>query len=187
MITEDYRIDKEILKNIVGNNFVKYKCDPFVFTNSVYSIVGIYTDVNTYCITNKIQSIDYFGTNEDVGIFSISESGDESIKSSLADTTQIETIVNEKIESIDVIEEHQQLFRERLLEYDVYFTRAIIFKTKTREYCFEKDDFEFSEQIIINRGNNLRQKFDNMDFKEKQSEFEFPYHLVISQEIITLK
>ena len=133
MIKKDYRINITILNNIIGKKLIKYKCDPFVFTNSVYSIVGIYTDDTTYCVTNKIQPIDYFGANEDVGIFNIEESNEENIKSALVDTTQIETIVNEKIESIQVIEEHQKLFNAQTLEYDIHFTRAIIYKTCTRD------------------------------------------------------
>lgn len=38
----DMRFNLDAIKNLVGKCFVKYKCDPFQFTNSVTGTVGVY-------------------------------------------------------------------------------------------------------------------------------------------------
>ena len=47
----NHLINPSIFKDTVGMSFKKYKCNDFVFTNSVYQIVGLY-------IENKIFSLD---------------------------------------------------------------------------------------------------------------------------------
>ena len=39
---KDLRLNEDIFKRMIGKQFYKYKCDPFVFTNTVTGIVGLY-------------------------------------------------------------------------------------------------------------------------------------------------
>jgi len=48
----DMRFDQNTLKKWIGKNFVKYKCDPFAYINSVTAIVGIFIDDEVYKLTN---------------------------------------------------------------------------------------------------------------------------------------
>ena len=38
----DFRINTQLLSKFVGQEFVKYKCDEFIFTNSVSQFVELY-------------------------------------------------------------------------------------------------------------------------------------------------
>lgn len=38
--TKDLRLNEDIFKRMIDKQFNKYKCDPFVFTNTVTGIVG---------------------------------------------------------------------------------------------------------------------------------------------------
>ncbi|MBQ6538029.1 MAG: hypothetical protein IJL75_03900, partial [Eubacterium sp.] len=54
-----------------------------------------------------------------------------------------------------------------ICQYDVWITRGIIFHVGGREISFEKDNVPFSEEIIIQRGYELIDKFsDEKDFLE---------------------
>lgn len=44
----DLRLYEEIFKKMIGKQFNKYRCDPFVFTNSVTGIVGLYIGNQIY-------------------------------------------------------------------------------------------------------------------------------------------
>ena len=77
------------------------------------------------------------------------------------DVKQIITPVNEFIHAITLVNEEQKLFRKDKPLYDVWLTRGIIFHLGEREISFEKDDVPFSEEIIIQRGYNLKEKFES--------------------------
>ncbi len=167
MIKTDMRFDQELIKSLVGKNFKQYKCDPFVYTNSVSQICGIYIDDEIYALKNVQQVVDYYGTQDDIAVFSIEKTDDFQIKSCYENTEQVITPVKEAIASVTLINEHQMLRKNGIQEYDVWLTRGIIIKTASREYSFSKSTVPFSEEIEIFKGENaLSQYEDGSDFLE---------------------
>ena len=77
----DMRFDQNTLKKWIGKNFVKYKCDPFAYTNSVTAIAGIFIDDEVYKLTNIQTTVDYFGVNDDCGVFTLEQTESNEIKS----------------------------------------------------------------------------------------------------------
>ncbi len=167
MRTVDMRFNSNILKQMIGKTFNKYRSDEFIFNNSVTGIVGIFVDAKIYEFRNEQKSVDYFGSQDDYAVFDISESSESEIKSFFDDTKQIDTPINQIIKKITIINENQQLFENGVQTYDVWLTRGIIFDLDDREVAFKKDTCPFSEEIEIYRGYNLISKFpQNTDFLE---------------------
>lgn len=163
----DMRFDQNILKKWIGKNFVKYKCDPFVYTNSVTAVVGIFIDKEVYKLSNIQTAVDYFGVNDECGVFSLEQTEKKDVKSFFDDVEQVETPVSEIIRKITVVNENQRIFFNQKQTYDVWLTRGIIFHFSDREISFEKDNIPFSEEIIIQRGYELDKQFsDEKDFLE---------------------
>ena len=153
----------DMISKMPGAVFHKYKSDPFVFTASVYGIVGLYIGNKTYRISNFVQPTDFYGKKEDVAMFLIDESTESEIKSCMDDGELIDTPVDSVIKKITVVNEHQQLFNQGIQTYDVYVTRAIIFEMEDGgEVSFEKDIW-FSEEINIRRGHDLIGKLSSTD------------------------
>ena len=65
--------DMAEIKSMVGKRMIGYKCDPFIFSTSVYGIVGIRLEDTSYAFTNSLEVMDYFGDPEDVARFRISK------------------------------------------------------------------------------------------------------------------
>ena len=185
MIKIDMRFDQELIKKCIGRDFKQYKCDPFVYTNSVSQICGIYIDDEMYTLRNVQQVVDYFGTQDDIAVFSLTKAEESEIKSCYEDTEQVITLVKEAIESITLINEHQTISKKGVQEYDVWLTRGIIIKTASREYSFAKSTVPFSEEIEIFKGDNaLSQYEDGSDFLEGWDEGIEPH---VEQERIEIK
>ena len=162
----DMRFDETVIKSWVGKQFVEYKCDPFDFTNSVTQIVGFTIGEATYRLTNIQETVDYYGTDEDIAVFSVNAAEKEAIKSAFSETEQIITPIMGDITKIMLVNENQCVESEGK-SYDVWLTRAIIFVVDGREISFEKDCVPFSEEIIIRRGYNLVEKIsDEKEFLE---------------------
>lgn len=83
MKQSNYKLNDTILKIMIGKTFKKYKCDPF--TNMVYSVVGLYIDDKFYQLKNEQRLIDYFGYEDDVGVWNIYKVADTKIESALSD------------------------------------------------------------------------------------------------------
>lgn len=161
MRNEDMRFNQAFVKSLVGRKFEAYKCDAFDFTNSVTQIVGLYIGGTVYKITNVQEPVDYFGAKEDMAVCRLLKADNGDIQSAFSDVKQIITPVNEFIHAITLVNEEQKLFRKDKPLYDVWLTRGIIFHLGEREISFEKDDVPFSEEIIIQRGYNLKEKFES--------------------------
>ena len=171
MITIDMRFNVNVIKGLIGEKFIKYKCDAFDFTNSVTQIVGIYIGESVFSLTNIQENVDYFGDDDDVAICRFTETVDDSVKSAFKDTEMITTPVRGTIDKIILINENQKLFRNGEELYNVWLTRAIIFCVDGREISFEKDNVPFSEEIIIQRGYDLIEKLsDEKEFLTSWSE-----------------
>ena len=185
MIKTDMRFDQELIKTFIGKNFKQYKCDPFVYTNSVSQICGIYIDDEIYALKNIQQVVDYFGTQDDIAVFSLAKAEESEIKSCYENTEQIITPAKEAIESVTLINEHQTITKDGVQEYDVWLTRGIIIKTTSREYSFAKSTVPFSEEIEIFKGDDaLSQYEDGSDFLEGWDEGIEPN---VEQEVVVLQ
>lgn len=154
----DLRLDEEIFKKMIGKQFNKYRCDPFVFTNSVTGIVGLYIGNQIYELKNEQTKFQYFDSINDVALWNIKEVKDSDIHSFFEDAKQINTPVNQKIEKITLINEKQVACIDNL-NYSLLVTRAIVFHLENRDIYFEKDNTAFSEEIEIKRGHDLLSEF----------------------------
>lgn len=161
MITKDMRFDSTLIKKMVGKEFVKYRCDQFVYTNSVTQIVGLFIGDEVFKLTNIQEPIDYYGYDEDVSLFSIEECKESDIKSAFAETEQIDTPQRNVITEITLVNDHQMTYSNGEQQYDVWLTRAIIIKSGEYEVMFEKDSFPYSEEINIYRGYSLKESLDD--------------------------
>lgn len=167
MIRIDMRFNQDVMHSLIGKTLEKYRCDRFVFTNSVTQRVGFYIDGEVYNMTNCQESIDYFGQTDDVAVSRFEKTTTDDIKSAFADVEQIDTPIGAPIEEIRLINENQRISVDGECTYDVWLTRAIIFVVDGREILFEKDVIPFSEEIIILKGYDLEEQVsDEKGFSE---------------------
>ena len=136
----------------------KYRCDSFDYTNSVTGVVGIYINDKTFELRNEQESIQYFDSVDDIALWSIKEVNENDIRSFFEDTDQIDTPVDEKVNKITLVNEHQKVKISDDI-YELWITRAIIFHLETKDIYFEKDNTAFSEEIEIKRGHDLVNEF----------------------------
>lgn len=166
MIIKEYQFNETmitLLKQQVGKQFIKCKHDPFDFINSVYQVVGIYTDQNIIQIKNEIHPINYYGAVEDICFLEICSANDNDIKSALEDVEQLSIPIDGIIKEIHVVNERHKLFENNVPTYDTTITRGLIFILEDdREISFEMQD-PFSEMITICRGVDLINKFSSTD------------------------
>ncbi len=145
----------DILKSFIGNKMISYQHDEFASTPTSSQAVSILMNNDkTFYLYSFTESHDYFGTSEDVAVWSFTEERLPIIdhKSFLS------TPVDEVIKGIQVVQENQRVFCGSEQTYDVWVTRGIIIDLGNREIAFEKDIW-FSEQIVVHRGYDLISKF----------------------------
>lgn len=152
------RLDEEIFKRMISQKFIKYKCDPFVFTNTVTGIIELYIGEKVFELKNEQTAFQYFDSMDDVALWNIKEVSDSEINSVFENTEQIDTSINQNINSITLVNEHQ-IVNIHEQEYNLWLTRAIIFHLENRDIYFEKDNTAFSEEIEIKRGHDLLSEF----------------------------
>lgn len=152
------RLDEEIFKRMISQKFIKYKCDPFVFTNNVTGNVGLYIGEKVFELKNEQTAFQYFDSMDDVALWNIKEISDSEIHSVFEKTAQIDTSINQNINSITLVNEHQ-IVNIHNQEYNVWLTRAIVFHLENCDIYFEKDNTAFSEEIEIKRGHDLLSEF----------------------------
>ena len=163
----DMRFDEITFKNFIGQTFHKYRCDPIVYTSSVTQIVGLYIGDEVYKMPNVQEPVDYYGNMDDVAICRFIKAKVADIHSALEGVAQIDTPINGCIEKVVLVNENQQVFENGTQTYDVWLTRGVIFMVDGREISFEKQNWPYSEEINIERGYNLIDKFgDVRDFSE---------------------
>ena len=96
----DMRFDEAFIQSFVGQQFNKYRCDEFVYTNSVTQIVGLYIGDSVYKVKNEQETVDYFGNEEEIAVFKIEESKESDITSAFIDVEQKDTPVGGIIDEI---------------------------------------------------------------------------------------
>ena len=154
----DLRLDEEIFKKMIGKQFNKYRCDPYVFTNTVTGIVGLYIGEKVFELKNEQSAFQYFDSMDDGALWNIKEVSDSEIHSVFENTEQIDTSINQNINSITLANE-QQIVNIHDQEYNLWLTRAILFHLENCDIYFEKDNTAFSEEIEIKRGHDLLSEF----------------------------
>lgn len=153
----------KILKDMVGQKFIKISCNKFIYSNAVYGIVGIYVAKNVYKITNFVNALDYYGKIEDVAVLKFEKTHLDDIVSAVQDEAMHDIPIGKNIIKIDVINENQVQYKNDKIMYNNFLTRGIIFYFDDgTEVSFEKDIW-FSEDIYIDRGKNLLDKFASVD------------------------
>ena len=177
--------DMSLIQSMIGKRLIKYKCDPFEFSTSVYGIVGIALEDSTYAFTNLIEVMDYYGEQEDVALFKMKRIPFSSIHSLIQNQAMVETPVDSIISEIIVVNEQQQLFENDEQIYEVLLTRGIIFIFEDgHELSFEKSIW-FSEDIAVEKGYNLIERFTPVD--EFSEGWSGEYRGECSRELISLK
>lgn len=155
----DKRITKEIFNKMVGKRLNYIMHDPFIYSNSVYGIVGLNIEDEYFKVSNQIEVEDFFGAKEDVARFDVIKDQKENIHSYVDGVNMSATPINQLIKGILVVNEHQQLFEDEQQTYDVWITRGFIIELADGlEISLEKEIW-FSEEINIERGYNLIDKF----------------------------
>lgn len=158
MITIDIRFnDQEVqlLKEMIGKRLQSYRHNEFQYTNTASQIVQITTegDVDHY-LYSMTERLDYFGTCEDVAVWSISRE-----KLPFVDKLHfISNPVGENIQGISLVQENQCVFTGQKQLYDVWLTRGLIIDLPGHQIAFEKDVW-FSEEIIVHKGYSLLDQF----------------------------
>ncbi|MDO4491933.1 MAG: hypothetical protein Q4B85_12785 [Lachnospiraceae bacterium] len=173
------------IQKMVGKKMVKYKCDPFEFSTSVYGIVGVSFEDGDYAFTNMTEVMDYYGEQEDVALFKLVQKPFSSIRSLIQNQSMIETPVESTVSEVLVVNENQQLFENGKQIYEVSLTRGIIFIFEDEhELSFEKNIW-FSEDITVEKGYKLLERFTpKTEFTEGWSG---NYCGVCSREIVSVK
>ncbi len=148
-----------MLRGLIGKRLISYKCDPFRFSNMVYQKIGFQIEGNAYLLTNEITTQPYFGVTEDICDFNFTNVQNQDICSGLAGVAQITMPVDALITQISILNESRLMYAAGTLVDEYHFVRGIVITVEDgREYSFEKSD-DFSEEIIIRRGNHLLDQF----------------------------
>ena len=157
MKTIDIRLSEsevDMLRSMIGKEILACLHDEFQYTQTSTQAVGMMVGDTTYYIYSFVEGLDYFGTDEDVAVLSISDEKLPIIDSK----TFVKTPVNEVVKGITLLQENQRVYQDGKQTYDVWLTRGIIIDVGERQIAFEKDVW-FSEEIVVHRGYDLEKKF----------------------------
>lgn len=139
-----------LLHSMIGKEFSSFLHDEFNYTQSSTQVIELIIAGKSYYIYSFTEEKDYFGSPEDVAVWTVS---DEKLPV-VEKKSFIKTPVNETVIGISLIQENQKVFENGEQTYDVLLTRGIVFDLGDRQIAFEKDIW-FSEEIIVHRGYNL--------------------------------
>ena len=154
MKVSDFRMkseEREILRSLLGKVFLSVLSDE---TGSSAEVAGMSVGDNTVYLYSFTEPIDYYGSVEDVALWTL-----ERVKYPVVDKKRFITQpVEAEVKKILVVHEHQQVFENGEQLYNVRLTRGIIFDFGDYQLSLEKAVW-FSEEIYINRGYDLIDKF----------------------------
>lgn len=184
MKTEDIRLrdnEIDILHKMCGKTLKAFYHDPFMFKNVSSQAIKICTDLEEYYLYSFTEEKDYYGSIEDVAVWSI----EGTVYPLIESKEFISSPVNEVVKNILIVNENQRLYKGDIQIYDVWVTRGIVFDFGDHQIAFEKAVW-FSEDIIIHKGNDLILQFrPSQDFCNEQSWAE-GLRAECSREIITM-
>lgn len=176
----------ELIQNMVGTKFEKFKCDPFIFSPTVFGIIGLYVDGKVFKLTSLLKPVERFYSKEEVAQFKIESATESEIKTMMDEGEMIETPVNDTIRSIIVINDDETV--SHATEQRTFSsTKGIIFRLNSgNEISFEIGTW-FSEFIAVRRGYNLIEQFTSTkDFLEEWEDSP-GYQASVERNIIILK
>ena len=153
MKTIDIRLNKDarqILETCVGKSLDCMEHDEFFFTNTSSQALRLNFDGEKIYIYSFTEQLDYFGSIEDVAVWSVEKTEYPMIQKK----SFIKTPILQTITAVTLVQENQSLFDQESQIYDVWVTRGIILELDDRQIAFEKPVW-FSEDIIIRRGYDL--------------------------------
>ena len=157
MISIDIRFkssEMQLLQSIIGNKITSISHDRFMFVNASSQVVQINSTNGEFYLYSFCEPLEYFGTTEDVAVWSLEEKRYKVVDSK----DFIDNPINEVVKNIFLIQENQRLYKNRKQIYDVWLTKGIIFDFGTYQLSFEKAIW-FSEEIYIQKGYDLIEKF----------------------------
>ena len=147
-----------ILQSLIGRELSAIKHDPFNYVNSSSQVVQIETEDGSVYLYSFTEPLDYFGTIEDVAVWTLEEK-----RYSFVDQKElVRTPFKTTIRGVEIVQENQRLFERGKQIYDVWLTRGIVFDFGDRQLSFEKAVW-FSEDIYIQRGYDLAKKFSKVE------------------------
>lgn len=175
----------DILRGMIGKTFEKYKCDPFVFSPSVYGIVGFYIGTEIYRLTSLTKSVSRFFSDEEVAVFQMDKVTDEDIVTMMDEGQMIDTPVKDTVQSIDLIIDQEKVSHNGE-DRTLISTKGIIFHLASgNELSFEIRTW-FSEFITIQKGYELIKKFiPTQEFLDEWEDSD-GYEASIRREVITI-
>ena len=184
MVTIDKRLkpeEVELLQQLIGQELISVKHDEILFADSSSQVVGFEIINCLVYLYSFTESLDYFGSIEDVAVWELSEE-----KYPFVDNKSlISSPVKETIKEIHVVQENQQLFEDGQQTYDVWVTRGIIIDFGDYQYYFEKPVW-FSTDIYIQKGYSLIDKFASVE-KFENDDWSDNCIAKCKREVVTLK
>lgn len=147
-----------ILQSLIGRELSAIKHDPFNYVNSSSQVVQIETEDCSFYLYSFTEPLDYFGTIEDVAVWTLEEKRYSFVDQKELVRTPFETTIR----GVEIVQENQRLFERGKQIYDVWLTRGIVFDFGDRQLSFEKAVW-FSEDIYIQRGYDLAKKFSKVE------------------------
>lgn len=151
-------ITMSCLHSIIGKKFESYSCDPFIFSPSVFEIVGCMIEGKTYKLTSDLCSVQRFFSTEDVALLKFVSCESKEIVSKMDNGKLIVNPVEDIICGVDIVNDCEVVTHNGD-KRKFYSTKGIIFHlTNGNEISFELGTW-FSEMITIQRGYNLIEKF----------------------------
>ena len=166
--------EKSLLKSFLNKKLLKYRADDNDdprFKYYIYLKVFIFIDDKILQIRNEVEPIKYFGELEDVAKLHFELVKENEISSGLLNRKQKDTFINEIINKIFIINEKQIEYYNDNKNYEMNYTKGIIFETNLNQYAFIKDSWDLDEDIEIEIGSNVINKVLNeYDKEEKDSD-----------------
>ena len=152
-------VDMAEIESMVGKKMIGYKGNSLMRSSSVYGVVGIRLEDDSYAFTNQLEVMDYYGELEDVARFRIAKIDYADIRSLLRDRVMVENPINKIIINVAVVNECQRLFERDIQIYDVKLTRGIIFSFEDGSELSLEKNIWFSEMITVEKGHDLIERF----------------------------
>ncbi len=146
-----------ILRSVIGKELSAIRHDPLFFVNSSLEVVQIDAENGSFYLYSHTEPLDYFGTLEDVAVWSLENKRYEFVDQK----NLVKTAFKAKIKNVRVVQENQRLFKKGVWIYDVWLTRGIVFDFGKSQLSFEKAVW-FSEEIYIQTGCGLVDKFSDV-------------------------
>lgn len=154
--------EMDILGNMIGKTFDKFKCDPFYYSPMAFGVVGIYVGGTAYRLTSLRQYGKHFFADDDIAVFRIAQVDDSEIKTFMDNGELVETPVRSSIVAIDIVNDCQTVEHMGAIQQFDYTVGIIFHLEDTREISFELRTW-FSEMITISKGYRLLDKFKPID------------------------